>query len=252
MISHRPTILVVDDDPQIVRLLINALEDEGYKALGVNEGRAALEFVAETSPDLVLLDLILPGIDGNAVCEQLRAISAVPILMITAYGRHDDKVHGLNMGADDYLTKPFHLEELIARVRANLRRWDFAQHPTRPKAQREKQVGPFVANVATREVYRDGVRLPLTPVEYRLLITLMHHAGHVVTIEHLLERVWGSALGNSRHMVQVNVNRLRHKIEADADHPRYLLTKSGFGYCLAHDAPREMPLRRHEADISRA
>ena len=229
----KTTIVAADDDPQLLRLVTRNLEFEGYEVLPVSDGQQALEQVEAHSPDLVLLDVMMPRMDGFTVCQRVREFSAVPIIIVTARGQDQDKVRGLDLGADDYLTKPFSVDELLARVRAVLRRAQFTANEQSHVLQTNITIGDLVVDYGQHLVIMAGQEVLLTPIEYRILAYLAQNAGRVVTQDLLLERVWGSEYLGESHMLQVNINRLRHKIEADPTHPRYLLTKVGVGYLLA-------------------
>ena len=229
----KTTIVAADDDPQLLRLVTRNLEFEGYEVLPVSDGQQALEQVEAHSPDLVLLDVMMPRMDGFTVCERIREFSTVPIIIVTARGQDQDKVRGLDLGADDYLTKPFSVDELLARVRAVLRRAQFTANEHAHVLRTTITIGDLVVDYEQHLVTMAGAEVPLTPIEYRILAYLAQNVGRVVTQDLLLEHVWGSEYLGESHMLQVNINRLRHKIEADPTHPRYLLTKVGVGYLLA-------------------
>ncbi|HEX6551256.1 MAG TPA: response regulator transcription factor [Ktedonobacteraceae bacterium] len=229
----KTTIVAADDDPQLLRLVTRNLEFEGYDVLPASDGVLALEQVEAHSPDLVLLDVMMPRMDGFTVCQRIREFSSVPIIIVTARGQDQDKVRGLDLGADDYLTKPFSVDELLARVRAVLRRAQFAASEQTHVLGTTITIGDLVVDYGQHLVTMAGQEVPLTPIEYRILAYLAQNAGRVVTQDLLLEHVWGSEYLGESHMLQVNINRLRHKIEADPTHPRYLLTKVGIGYLLA-------------------
>ena len=229
----KTTIVAADDDPQLLRLVTRNLEFEEYEVLPASDGQQALEQVEAHSPDLVLLDVMMPRMDGFTVCQRIREFSTVPIIIVTARGQDQDKVHGLDLGADDYLTKPFSVDELLARVRAVLRRAQFTANEHAHVLRTTITIGDLVVDYAQHQVTMTGQEVPLTPIEYRILAYLAQNAGRVVTQDLLLEHVWGSEYFGESHMLQVNINRLRRKIEADPTHPRYLLTKVGIGYLLA-------------------
>jgi DNA-binding response OmpR family regulator len=231
MPAKKTTILTADDDPQLLRLIKRNLEFEDYNVLTASDGVQALNQIQEYSPDVVLLDVMMPKMDGFTVCQRVREFSSVPIILITARGQDQDKVRGLDLGADDYLTKPFNVEELLARVRAVLRRSQFARSDTNG-LQEITRVGEIEIDYAQHLVKMAEKEVSLTPIEYRLLAYLAQNVGRVITQDLLLEHVWGSDYAGESHMLQVNMNRLRRKIEADPAHPRYLLTKVGIGYML--------------------
>jgi DNA-binding response OmpR family regulator len=230
MSAKKQTILTADDDPQLLRLVMKSLEFEDYHVLTAKDGEDALAIVEAQSVDLVLLDVMMPRMDGFTVCQRIREFSSVPIIIVTARGRDNDKIKGLNLGADDYLTKPFNIEELTARVRAVLRRTRFLVHEHSHGASTVVTIGKLTIDYAQRQVTIDGREIVLTPIEYRVLSYLIQNAGRVVTQDLLLEHVWGQEYIGEGHMLQVNVNRLRRKIEPDPSHPSYILTKIGIGY----------------------
>jgi len=241
MPAKKTTILTADDDPQLLRLVARNLELEDYTVLTASDGELALEQIEQHVPDLVLLDVMMPRMDGFTVCQRVREFSAVPIIIVTARGQDQDKVRGLDLGADDYLTKPFSIVELLARVRAVLRRAQFTASEQRQAMGATMTLGALTMDFAQHLVRRDGREMELTPTEYRILAYLAHNAGRVVTQDLLLEQVWGSEYVGEGHMLQVNINRLRHKIEPDPLHPRYILTKVGIGYLLAAHPERPAP-----------
>src|SRR6266581_4502168 len=233
MPAKKTTVLTADDDPQLLRLVMRNLQLEGYDVLVASDGKQALELIEAHSPDLVLLDVMMPRMDGFTVCQRIREFSSVPIIIVTARGQDQDKVRGLDLGADDYLTKPFSVDELLARVRAVLRRAQFTANEHTHVLRTTITIGDLAVDYAQHLVTMAGQEVPLTPIEYRLLTYLAQNAGRVVTQDLLLEHVWGSEYLGESHMLQVNINRLRRKIEADPTHPLYLLTKVGIGYLLA-------------------
>ena len=223
-------ILVVDDEPRYVRWITVNLRASGYRVLTASDGQAALEAAAAERPDLVLLDIGLPLMDGLEVCRRIREFSTVPIIMLTAKAAEADKVAGLDAGADDYLPKPFGPPELMARVRAALRRSRYAESPT---AEPVFHHGDLAIDFARHEVRHAGEPVTLTPTEYKLLVQLARHAGRVLLPEQLLAAVWGPEYREETQHVRLYVSRLRRKIEPDPDHPRYVLTKPGIGYLFA-------------------
>src|SRR5690348_5247634 len=233
MPAKKPHILTADDDPQILRLVSRNLELEGYEVVTATDGAEALERLEAQKFDLAILDVMMPKLDGFAVCARVREFSSVPIIMVTARGQDQDKIHGLDLGADDYLAKPFSVEELLARVRSVLRRSQFGA--TSPDGQNASPIvvcGDLTIDFAQHRVTVSGQEIELTPIEYRLLAYLAQNAGRVITQDLLLEPVWGEEYVGESHLLQVNVNRLRHKIEQDPARPRYLQTKVGVGYRL--------------------
>lgn len=233
MSVQKPLIVAADDDPQLLRLLTRNLQLEGYDVVAAINGQEALERIEQKLPDLVLLDVMMPKLDGFAVCERVREFSTVPIIIVTARERDHDKIHGLDLGADDYLTKPFSVEELLARVKAVLRRSQLNSSQTANGLRSTLIIGELTIDFAQHRVTVADREIELTPVEYRLLAYLAQYAGRVVTQDMLLEHVWGEEYGGESHLLQVNVNRLRHKIERDPTHPCYVLTKMGVGYLLS-------------------
>ena len=233
MPAKNTTLVVADDDPQLLRLMARNLQLEGFDVLAASDGQQALELIENHAPDLVLLDVMMPKMDGFTVCSRVREFSAVPIIIVTARGQDQDKVRGLDLGADDYLTKPFSVEELLARVRAVLRRSELSTMEHRQGLQATTATGNLMVDYSQHLVMLNGREIALTPTEYRILAYLAQNVGRVVTQDLLLEQVWGQEYLGESHMLQVNINRLRHKLEVDATQPRYILTKVGVGYSLA-------------------
>ena len=215
--------LVVDDDPALAEMLGIVLRTEGFEPSFVADGDRALAAFRSTKPDLVLLDLMLPGVDGIDVCRQIRAESGTPIVMLTARGDTVDVVLGLESGAVDYIIKPFKPKELVARMRARLRRNDAASSET-------LHIGDVTIDVAGHVVSRDDAVIQLTPLEFDLLAALARKPGHVFTREHLLEQVWGYRHAADTRLVNVHVQRLRAKVERDPERPELVLTVRGVGY----------------------
>ena len=233
MPAKKPAILTADDDPQILRLVARNLQLEGYDVVTAIDGQEALEHLEAQRFDLAILDVMMPKLDGFTVCARVREFSSVPIIMVTARGQDQDKIHGLDLGADDYLTKPFSVEELLARVRSVLRRSQFAANQEGQNLRPVVTIGELTIDFAQHRVTMRQQEIELTPIEYRLLAYLAQNAGRVVTQDLLLEHVWGEEYVGESHLLQVNVNRLRRKIEVDPAHPHYLLTKMGVGYVLS-------------------
>jgi DNA-binding response OmpR family regulator len=229
----KTTIVTADDDPQLLRLMTRNLEFEGYEVIPVSDGQQALDQIEAHVPDLVLLDVMMPKMDGFSVCYRVREFSSVPIILVTARGQDQDKVRGLDLGADDYLTKPFSVDELLARVRAVLRRAHFTATEQAQTLRTTLSIGELTIDFGQHLVFMRGQEVPLTPTEYNIIAYLAQNAGRVVTQDLLLEYVWGSEYIGESHMLQVNINRVRRKLEADPAHPRYILTKTGVGYLLA-------------------
>ena len=218
-------ILVVDDEPQIARTLRVALTSRGYEVDTVGNGETALERHASRPADVIVLDLGLPGMDGVEVTRRLRGWSHVPIIVLSVRDAQDDKVAALDAGADDYLTKPFGMDELLARIRAALRRLPDAH--TGPAA---LDFGRIQIDLVKRVVRKNGRSLHLTPTEYQLLEALVTNPGNLLTHRWLLSRVWGGAYGDESHYVRVYVAQLRRKLEDDPSRPRWILTEPGLGY----------------------
>ncbi|MFS0162082.1 MtrAB system response regulator MtrA [Corynebacterium striatum] len=220
-----PKILVVDDDPAISEMLTIVLEAEGFEPIAVTDGNEAVPAFQENDPDLILLDLMLPGMNGVDICRAIRTESSVPIVMLTAKTDTVDVVLGLESGADDYITKPFKPKELIARIRARLRRTDSAS------SGELIEVGDLVIDVPEHTVTRaGGEEIPLTPLEFDLLLEMARKPGQVHTREALLESVWGYRHASDTRLVNVHVQRLRAKIEHDPEDPQIVLTVRGVGY----------------------
>ncbi|MFM9377402.1 MtrAB system response regulator MtrA [Gordonia sp. VNK21] len=223
MVDMKPRILVVDDDASLAEMLTIALSNEGFEPFVVGDGSLALDAVRDLRPDLVLLDLMLPGMNGIDVCRAIRAESGVPIVMLTAKSDTVDVVLGLESGADDYMVKPFKHKELVARVRARLRRT--ADEPTELLS-----IGPVEIDVPAHKVTRDGVPISLTPLEFDLLVALARKPRQVFTRDVLLEQVWGYRHPADTRLVNVHVQRLRAKVETDPENPEIVLTVRGVGY----------------------
>jgi DNA-binding response OmpR family regulator len=221
-------VLVVEDDRTVSEVVVRYLEREGLTVEAVGDGQAALDAATQRWPDLVVLDLMLPGIDGLEVCRRLRATAPVPVIMLTARGDEDDRVIGLELGADDYVGKPFSPRELTARVKAVLRRANGAVN-TRIDGPDVIDAGDVVIDVAAHEVHRDGVPLTLTAREFDLLVFLASRPRRAVDRDALLEHVWGYTYGDTA-TVTVHVRRLREKLEGDPSSPRHLVTVWGVGY----------------------
>ncbi len=229
--SAQANVLVVDDERPLVDLVSSYLEREGFSVLRAYDGREALEIARTSSPDLVVLDIMLPEIDGLEVCRQLRQFSDAYVLMLTARTEEIDRVVGLSVGADDYLTKPFSPRELVARVRAMLRRpRTMAGSTASPVESRTAQFDGLLIDYGAHEVSRAGQSVPLTPIEFRLLETLSTYPGLVFTRDQLIERVWGNDFYGDEHTVDVHVSNLRRKLEPDPTQPVWIETVRGVGY----------------------
>lgn len=222
-------ILVVDDEPLYLRLLHINLVTEGYEVITATNGIDALEAVSTHSPDLILLDVMMPKLDGMATCERIRQFSSVPVIMLTARGEEQDRVNGLNVGADDYIVKPFSATELLARVRAVLRRTQISKDPSQ---------GRFFNHVNLRidfaraEVWKDNKPVFLSATEYRLLIQFAHHIGQVMTAEQLLVAIWGQQYKDDKEILWVSIARLRQKLEDNPHSPLHIVTRAGLGYLM--------------------
>ena len=222
--THLPRILIVDDEPAIQRFLKTALSNGEFYLSQAENGQAAIASVVATKPDAILLDLGLPDMDGVEVIERIRQWSQVPIIVLSVRNRETDKVKALDSGADDYLTKPFGVGELLARIRVILRR-SREQLP-----EPVYQVDDLEVDLARRLVLLQGVEVALTPTEYDLLRLFVTNAGKVLTHRQILKQLWGATYLEQPHILRVNVSNLRHKLEKDASRPRYILTESGVGY----------------------
>lgn len=219
-------ILVVDDEKRMVRFIRLNLEQDGYQVISAYNGSEALEQVRTALPNLVLLDVMMPDIDGFEVLRKIREASSVPVIMLTAKGEEDDRIRGLELGADDYITKPFSPRELVSRVRAVLRRTE-----TYGESKNVIQVDDWLKmDFNRREIWVGGKLVQLRPTEYRLLYHLVQNAGWVVTHDQLLTKVWGYEYQDEPHYVRLYINYLRKKIEKDPSNPVYILTERGVGY----------------------
>jgi len=232
MTETKESILLIEDEPQMRRFLRVTLQAHGYQLLESATGEDGLIQVATRNPDVVLLDLGLPDIDGLEVTKRLREWSQVPLIVISAREQEEDKVRALDAGADDYLTKPFGAGELLARIRVSLR------HMAMQHAGSENAV--FVldnlkVDLAKRQVLLDDREVHLTPIEYRLLALLIKHSGKVITHTHLLKEVWGTAYAGQTHYLRIYMAQLRHKLEADPARPRFFINEPGVGYRLKTD-----------------
>jgi two-component system response regulator RegX3 len=226
------TILVVEDEPTLRETLAEALEAEGYQVVQAGDGRTALARFRATHPDLVLLDLMLPELSGLEVARQIRTESSVPIVMLTARDAEVDKVVGLELGADDYVTKPFSLRELSARIRAVLRRGESLGTPLPPLV----ELGSVKVDLAGHRVLRDGTEVPVKPKVFELLAFLLRHPGQVVSRDQLLEQVWGYDYPGETRTVDVHVHWLRTAIEQAPNRPSIVQTVRGVGYVLRRPA----------------
>jgi two-component system, OmpR family, KDP operon response regulator KdpE len=225
--NDRARILVVDDEPQLIRVLRTGLKSRGYDVRGASDGESGLESFNEWHPDLVITDLAMPNVDGLEFCRRLRAISQVPIIVLSAKGEEKTKVEALDIGADDFVTKPFGIDELLARVRASLRRANAP--PIGETTQFTLDVGDFHVNLASREVKVRDKDVHLTPKEFDLLIYFIKHSGKVLTHRTLLAAIWGSNYVEQTEYLRVFIGNLRKKIELEAT-PRYIVTEPWIGY----------------------
>jgi two-component system KDP operon response regulator KdpE len=225
----RPLILLIEDEPQMRRFLRTALTAHDYRLVEAETAKDGLAQATARNPDVILLDLGLPDRDGLEVTRELRGWSATPVIVLSARGREQDKVAALDVGADDYLTKPFGVDELLARIRVALRH---AALPPGAPPEPIFEAGDVRVDLSARRVWRAGEEVHLTPTEYKLLATLVRHAGKVLTHRQLLKEVWGANYANQSHYVRVYLAQLRQKIEADPARPRLLITEPGVGYRL--------------------
>jgi DNA-binding response OmpR family regulator len=228
MAPQKPLILVVDDDPALVRLVSLNLNLDGYQVVTAPDGKTAIELIQSEKPALVLLDIMMPGMDGFQTCGRIRDFSEIPIIMLTAKGGVEDVVHGLDIGADDYVTKPFSITELLVRVKAVLQRAKFPQESAQP---------PFISgqlsiDFAHHQVTVDSREVLLPPTEYRILCLLARNTGRVITHDHLLTEVWGREYRGDTHILQVAIARLRKKLGDDSSNPKYIVTRPGIGYAF--------------------
>jgi DNA-binding response OmpR family regulator len=220
-------ILVVDDEPLYIRLLKVNLEAEGYEVSTAVNGEEALESISTTMPDLIIMDVMMPKLDGVTACTRIRQFSNVPIILLTALGEEHDRVNGLNIGADDYVVKPFSATELVARVRAVLRR--VGDKPEGVEA-RQFLHGNLRIDIAKAEVWKDEKQVYLSATEYKLLIFFAHHVGQVLTAEELLEATWGETYRDEKEILWVSIARLRQKLEDNPHSPVHIVTRTGLGY----------------------
>ena len=220
-------ILVVDDEKRMVRFIRLNLEHDGFQVVEAYRGADAIENLRSRLPDLILLDVMMPDIDGFEVLHMIREISSVPVIMLTAKGEEEDRVRGLELGADDYVTKPFSPRELVSRVKAVLRRTESATSSTHGLIEVDDRL-KFDFN--RREVWLDGELVQLRPTEYRLLYHLVQNAGWVITHDQILAKVWGYEYRDEPHYVRLYINYLRKKLEKDPSNPKYILTERGVGY----------------------
>ena len=234
-------VLVVDDEERMVRFIRLNLEHDGFDVIEAFRGMQAIDKIRSKLPDLVLLDVMLPDIDGFEVLKIIRETNSVPVIMLTAKGEEEDRVKGLELGADDYITKPFSPRELVSRVRAVLRRTEGATGSTHGLIEVDDRLK---IDFDRREVWVDGELVQLRPTEYRLLYHLVQNAGWVITHDQLLAKVWGYEYRDEPHYVRLYINYLRKKLEKDPSNPQYILTERGVGY-------RFVDFRRQAADANK-
>jgi DNA-binding response OmpR family regulator len=230
MVEKRDTeqkILVVDDEERMARFIHLNLEHDGFAVIEAYRGMKAMDAIRNEMPDLVILDVMLPDIDGFDLLRMIREVSSIPVIMLTAKGEENDRVKGLELGADDYVTKPFSPRELVGRVRAVLRRVDPLIISSRDLIDVD---GRLKIDFGKREVWLDGELVKLRPTEYRLLYHLVQNAGWVLTYDQILSKVWGYEYRDEPHYVRLYINYLRQKLEKDSSNPEYILTERGVGY----------------------
>jgi len=220
-------ILVVDDEERMARFIRLNLEHDGFQVIEAYRGQQALEKLRTALPDLILLDVMMPDLDGFEVLKMIREVSKIPVIMLTAKGEEDDKVKGLELGADDYITKPFSSRELVSRVKAVLRRFESVGEGSDDVIQVDDRLK---IDFGRREVWVEGKLINLRPTEYRLLYHLVKNAGWVLTYDQILSRVWGYEYRDESHYVRLYINYLRDKLEKDPSNPKYILTEMGVGY----------------------
>ncbi len=225
--SIRRKVLVADDEERMVRFIRLNLEHDGFQVVEAFRGAQAIQVLRDQLPDLVLLDVMMPDIDGFEVLKMIREINSVPVIMLTAKSEEDDKVHGLELGADDYITKPFSPRELVSRVRAVLRRAEAISGAVKGLIEVDDRLK---MDFERREVWLDGELVKLRPTEYRLLYHLVQNAGWVITHDQILAKVWGYEYRDEPHYVRLYINYLRQKLEEDPANPKYILTERGIGY----------------------
>ncbi len=235
--SQKPLILVVDDESRMRRFVRLNLEAEGFEVIEAENAQRALLKVRDEMPDLVLLDVAMPDMDGFEALERIRQMSDVPVIMLTVKDEEEDKIRGLDLGADDYVTKPFSPRELASRIRAVLRR---ISPPGEQKPKVIKVDDRLTIDISRREVWVDGKLVKLRPTEFRLLRQLVENAGWIMTHEQLLTKVWGPEYRDESHLLRLYITYLRKKIEPDPAHPRYILTERGVGYRFV-DYRRQKP-----------
>ncbi len=227
MEKNKPLILVIDDEPKYIRNIKAILEASGYRVHTASNGMDGVNAAINMEPNLILMDVRMPGMDGLEACKRMRGFTLIPILMLTALAEKEDIVHGLEVGADDYITKPFSSSELIARVKAALRRADYSEAP---KGEASFRSGDLLVDYASQRVFVAEQEVHLTAIEYRLLCELTRAAGKVVTPEIILEKVWGPGYSGGNQLVPRVIHRLRQKIEPNPEEPNFIHTRFGLGY----------------------
>jgi DNA-binding response OmpR family regulator len=225
--SERRRILIVDDEERMIRFIRMNLEHDGFQVAEAFNGKQAIQRIRDVTPDLILLDVMMPDLDGFEVLETIREFSNVPVIMLTAKGEEDDRVRGLEKGADDYITKPFSPRELVSRVKAVLRRTEGATGSMHGLIEIDQRLK---IDFDRREIWLEGKLVKLRPTEYRLLFHLVQNAGWVVSHDQLLQKVWGYEYSGEPHYVRLYINYLRQKLEKDPADPKYILTERGMGY----------------------
>jgi two-component system KDP operon response regulator KdpE len=229
MSSKRYTVLVAEDERPLRDFVRRNLEVRGYRVLAAGNGLEAMAFFNSESVDLVVVDLMMPHMDGLEVIRRIRQVSQAPVVVLSALDEEADKVRALNLGADDYLTKPFGVDELLARIQAVMRR---SRWSAQPAGSGQLAYGDLVVDLERRRVRYQGREIELTPTEYELLTYLMTNAGKVLSHKTILQQVWGPEYGQEAEYLRVYIGRLRGKIEDDPAHPRYIVTERGVGYCF--------------------
>jgi DNA-binding response OmpR family regulator len=230
MMNSKNSILIVDDDPQLVRLVRVNLESEGYLVMVAADASSAFAHLNKITPELIILDIMLPGVDGYELCQKIREFSTTPIIFLTAKVEDTDKIKGLKLGADDYLTKPFNIHELLARIEAVLRRMDTGREARLPPTFTCDDIS---VDFVRHRVVKSGHEVPLTATEYKLLTQLVSNAGRVMLHRELLTRVWGIEYQSELDYLRAYIRHLRGKIEENPHQPKYIISKPGIGYVFA-------------------